>query len=130
MIRIREKKKDRTKAFTFRFVPLAPLLESAMKRWFSHHPGGQFVVCDQSQRPLTPQMAAHHFRWAVESSKWDVLRGWHALRHSFISNCARKGVDQRMVDAWVGHTTVEMAARYRHLFPEPQQQAMNLVFEK
>jgi len=28
---------------------------------------------------------------------WEVLRGWHVLRHSFISNCASRGVDQRLL---------------------------------
>jgi integrase len=128
MVRIREKKKDKSKAFTFRFVPVSASLQAVMKAWLDVHPRGQFVICDEKEAPLTPQMAAHHFRWAVEGSKWDVLRGWHVLRHSFISNCAAKGIDQRMIDAWVGHTTVEMAARYRHLFPEPQREAMKLVF--
>jgi integrase len=130
MVRIREKKKDKSKALTFRFVPLPAPLQSVMKSWLENHPGGQFLICDESRSPLTPQMAAHHFRWAVEGSKWNVLRGWHVLRHSFISNCASKGIDQRMIDAWVGHTTVEMAARYRHLFPEPQREAIKLVFGK
>ncbi len=130
MVRIREKKKDKTRAFTFRFVPLSASLQAVVKSWMEHHPVGQFVICDETGSPLTPQMAAHHFRWAVEGTKWDVLRGWHVLRHSFISNCAAKGIDQRMIDAWVGHTTAEMAARYRHLFPEPQREAMKLVFGK
>jgi integrase len=57
-----------------------------------------------------------------------VLRGWHVLRHSFISNCAAKGVDQRLIDAWVGHTTEEMRKRYRHLIPDVEQQAIQTVF--
>lgn len=129
MVRIREKKKDKERSFTFRFVPLSAPLRAVMQPWLANHPGGQFVICDETQAPLTPQMAAHQFRWAVEDTKWDVLRGWHVLRHSFISNCACKGIDQRMIDSWVGHTTEEMAARYRHLFPEPQQQARKLVFQ-
>lgn len=128
MARIREKKKDKSKAFTFRFVPIPASPEAVMKLWLASHPGGQYIICDETKAALTPQMAAHHFREAVDGTKWDVLRGWHVLRHSFISNCARKGIDQRMIDAWVGHTTAEMAARYRHLFPEPQHEAMKLLF--
>ena len=45
-------------------------------------------------------------------SKWEVMRGWHVLRHSFISFCAAAGVDQRLIDEWVGHTTEEMRKRY------------------
>ena len=44
---------------------------------------------------------------------WGVLRGWHCLRHSFISNCAAQGIDQRMLDQWVGHTTEEMRRRWQ-----------------
>jgi len=35
---------------------------------------------------------------AVHRSKWSVIPGWHCLRHSFISNCAARGVDQRLID--------------------------------
>ena len=129
-VRIREKKKDRTKELTYREVPMSPLLRKVMKEWFANHPGGQFTICEVPNTPITVQMAAHHFVWAVEGSKWDKLGGWHTLRHTFISNCAAKGVDQRSIDAWVGHTTEAMRARYRHLFPDQQHKSMKLVFGK
>ena len=31
------------------------------------------------------------------------------------------GVDQRLIDDWVGHTTEEMRRRYRHLIPSVQE---------
>jgi integrase len=43
------------------------------------------------------------------------VRGWHVLRHSFVSLCANRGVDQRLIDEWVGHATEDMRRRYRHL---------------
>jgi integrase len=57
-----------------------------------------------------------------------VLLGWHVLRHSFISACASKGIDQRIVDAWVGHATETQRVRYRHLYPGVQQTAIQHVF--
>jgi site-specific recombinase XerD len=57
-----------------------------------------------------------------------VLRGWHVLRHSFASNAAMKGVDQRVINSWLGHQTEEMVQRYRHLFPDQERHAINLVF--
>lgn len=130
VVRIREKKRDRTLDLTFRHVPLSPLLSQTMQTWFAAHPGGQLAICETPNQPLTPAMAAHHFVWAVADSKWKVLRGWHCLRHSFISNCAAKGVDQRTIDAWSGHTTEAMRARYTHLFPNRQRKAMDSVFGK
>lgn len=79
--------------------------------------------------PLTNTEASHHFRWTVADTNWEKLTGWHVLRHSFISNCAAAGVDQRLIDDWVGHTTEEMRRRYRHLIPSVEQQAIKLAFE-
>lgn len=130
MVTIREKKKDRSKEMTFRHVPMSPLLREAVLAWKAEHPGGHLTICQEANKPLSVQLAAHHFRWAVEGSKWDKLRGWHVFRHSFASNCALKGIDQRIIDAWMGHQTEDMRKRYRHLFPDQQMQAINLVFGK
>ena len=69
-----------------------------------------------------------HFKRTLAGTKWEVLRGLHALRHSFISACASKGVDQRLIDEWVGHQTDEQRKRYRHLFPSVQRAALEGVF--
>jgi integrase len=55
------------------------------------------------------------------------LRGFHVFRHSFASNCAAKGIDQRILDAWLGHTT-EIRKRYLHLIPSNESAAIGLVF--
>lgn len=128
VVRIREKKKDVSKELTFRHVPLSPFLAAAMREWFAKHPGGQYTVCQDPDVPLTPPQATHQFVRAVEAGKWAVVPGWHCLRHSFCSNCAAAGIDQRMISAWMGHMTAEMAARYRHLFPHQEQAALAKVF--
>ena len=60
--------------------------------------------------------------------KWQVLKGYHVLRHSFISCLAAEGVDQRIIDEFVGHSTEEQRRRYRHLVPDVKQQAIAGVF--
>jgi integrase len=77
---------------------------------------------------LTRDEAHDHFTRTLAAGKWRVLRGWHVLRHSFISNCAAKGIDQRLIDDWVGHTTEEMRKRYRHLIPSVERKAIRTVF--
>ena len=78
---------------------------------------------------LTKDEASHHLRQTLKNSKWDVLRGWHTLRHSFISACASRGVDQRLVECWTGHMSPEMSRRYAHLYPSTQQEALSGVFD-
>jgi integrase len=130
MVTIREKKRDRGKECTFRHVPMTPMLRQTMTDWFAIHPGGQLTVCEEPNVPMEPGSAHHHFRWTLDGSKWEPVHGWHTLRHSFCSNCAMKGLDQRIIDSWMGHQTEDMRRRYRHLFPDHQQHAMNQVFGK
>ena len=103
------------------------------------HPGGPYLFCHgldverskkdrDSVQPLTRDEANDHFKRTLASTRWEKLRGWHAFRHSFCSNCALKGLDQRLIDAWMGHQTEEMRRRYRHLFPDQQREAIRSVF--
>lgn len=135
---IREKKRSRGQR-THRRVPVAPALAGALTEWLARHPGGnetfvqELQVCRSKTKrnefgPITRNEANDHFQRAVQGSKWEKLRGWHVFRHSFASNCAARGVDQRLIDAWMGHQTDEMRKRYRHLIPDQQQTAILAVF--
>jgi integrase len=77
---------------------------------------------------ISKDEAHDHLRRTLHRSPWEILRGWHVLRHSFVSCCASAGVDQRIIDEWVGHTTGEMRRRYRHLIPSIQKKAIRTVF--
>ena len=50
--------------------------------------------------------------------------GFHTYRHSFASNLAAAGVDQRIIDEFMGHQTEAMRKRYRHLFPKNRRSAI------
>ena len=78
--------------------------------------------------PLTEDEAGDHLKRTLSRSDWEVVRGYHTLRHSFISACASRGVDQRLIDEWVGHQSEEQRRRYRHLYPGVQAEAMKGVF--
>jgi integrase len=125
---IREKKKDHEKVETYRSVPLSPKLEAVMRAWFADHPGGQHAICTSAGTPITEHYSTKLVVNALKKTKWSVIPGWHCFRHSFISNCAARGVDQRLIDQWVGHTTEAMRRRYRHLVPAVSQAALLSVF--
>ncbi|WP_419194975.1 tyrosine-type recombinase/integrase [Novipirellula herctigrandis] len=138
VLTIREKKRVRGTHSTRR-VPISAPLEKVLRTWIDHHPGSNFTFCHHepilhSRKAkavtdgLTKDQAAHYFRQPIEKSEWDVIKGWHCLRHSFISGCASKDIDQRMIDEWVGHTTEAIRRRYRHFFPSSQQNAMESLF--
>jgi len=128
LVLLREKKRSRDTE-TFRTVDMTPKVEAVMKEYFAGvHPGGALAFCSVADRTLTDGQTWKAFRMGVKGSKWHVLRGYHAFRHSFASNLAAAGVDQRVIDELMGHTTVEMQKRYRHLFPDQRRAAILTVF--
>ena len=78
--------------------------------------------------PLTPSELHDHFRRTLRGGKWKVVRGLHVLRHSVASCLAAAGVDQRIIDDILGHQSLEMQRRYRHLTPQVKSQAVLAVF--
>lgn len=133
IVTIRERKRVKGQRSTRR-VSMSPTLQQIMKAWFDEHPGGQWTFAkydpfsESEPGPISRDSAHSHFRTTVDGSKWHVLKGWHSLRHSFISNLACAGIDQRIIDEFVGHTTEEMRRRYRHLFPDVKHAAVAQVF--
>ncbi len=82
-----------------------------------------------AQGQLTRNEVHDHCKRVLAGTKWEAMRGLHCLRHSFISACASKGVDQRLVQEWAGHMNEATSKRYRHLYPSTQQEAIRGVFE-
>jgi integrase len=78
---------------------------------------------------LAPGECNGELRRALTGSKWEVVRGFHVLRHSFISCLASAAIDQRVIDDIVGHQTDEQRKRYRHLYPNVLQDAIGRAFE-
>jgi integrase len=138
VITIREKKRARGQR-TSRRVPMSSFLKQVLTRWMRERPAADALFCQDTgvirsktkrtmPTAITRDEAHDHFKRTLADGRWRVLRGWHVLRHSFVSACASRGVDQRLIDAWVGHTTEEMRRRYRHLYPSTQQEAISRVF--
>lgn len=124
---LREKKRSQEHSITFREVPLHPELKEILDDWLSVHPGGQYLFSRKAAVPLTGKHAQNGIETALRCSKWKVLRGYHVFRHSFASNLARHGTDQRIIDSWMGHQTEAMRKRYQHLFPEDTEAALSVL---
>jgi len=127
VITIREKKRDKKK-LTTRRVPLTPFLSEVLRAWLAERGPGKTLFCKADGNAITPREAHNYYQRAVRLSKWRVLRGWHVFRHSLISAMASKGIDQRVIDDMVGHSTDEQRRRYRHLHPDVSKQALASVF--
>lgn len=126
VITIREKKRAKG-VRTTRRVPMSSLLAKALKPLVTQQHGKTYLF-GSGENPLSVQAMHQALERALDDSKWSVIKGWHTLRHSFISACACRGSDQRFIDEWVGHQTEAQKVRYRHLYPSVQAAALQSVF--
>jgi len=133
-ILIREKKRARGRRTTRR-VPMTAFLAETLRTWLATERSGAFLfslaasaTSSVASDPISKNEAHDHFKRTLAGSNWEVIRGWHVPRHSFASNCAARGVDQRLIDSWLGHTT-EIRRRYLHLIPSNEQKALGSVFD-
>ena len=128
IVYVRERKRDTSKEFTMRTVDLHPRPRAVLTDWFAAHPGGQHTSCRGDAGPLTENMATDHLnRTPKAGEKWRIIPGFHTSRHSFASIPASKGVDQRLIDALMGHQTEEMKKRHQHLFPKTLKRAVEVL---
>ena len=135
---VREKKRAKGK-LTTRRVPLSPYLVKVLGAWLADgHPGGPFAIAQGVEvarsrkartgpEPVTVGESNSHLVVTLKGTRWAMV-GWHTFRHSFASNCAARGVDERLIDGWMGHQTEAMRRRYRHLLPDQQSKAIRDVF--
>ena len=124
VVTIREKK--RTKGtLTTRRVPTGKLLAEVIKPLLASK---RTYLFGNGDTPLTVDQAKLIFQEIFGKSKWKKLRGFHALRHSFISALACKGVDERIIDEFAGHSTEQQRRRYRHLLPNLTKNAIDTIF--
>lgn len=128
------RKQSRRRKETSRRIDVHPELLSLLLQWREQQPEGQYVVADaRPTDPLDKDKANRWFwqplrgtTWCLNSKKNWFKLGFHTYRHSFASNMAAAGVDQRIIDEYMGHTTESMRRRYRHLFPRQRQAAIEV----
>lgn len=133
----RSKKQSRQNEETSREITLHPELADILRAYRARRPKGQHVICSaDTLLPLTVYQAHDHFRRTLQGTRWErelpsgkkkVIIGFHTFRHSFASNMAMRGVDQRIINRWMGHQTQAMVQRYQHLFPSKLAEAIQAV---
>ena len=131
-ITARSRKQSRTRTETARRIDLHPELKKELMAWRDQRPKGQYVISEPGTlEPVKKHCANRSFWRPMNGTEWclDKKRQWykigfHTYRHSFASNLAALGADQRVIDEWMGHQTEAMRKRYRHLFPKTRRSAI------
>lgn len=68
----------------------------------------------QAEARLRCEKASRMLEKLVEGAEYELMNGWHCLRHSFISICVAKGLTWEQIAEWVGHVNPRTTRLYTH----------------
>jgi site-specific recombinase XerD len=116
-----------------RYIPLpSRTLKILRQYWVTHHhplwlfpatirDGQQMVTTDQ---PLERSSVQGAMRRVVEELKIQKAISIHSLRHSYATHLLEAGVNLRLIQQYLGHSSLNTTMVYLHLTTASQEQAV------
>ena len=119
---LRSRKQSRRTRETSREMPISDRLYAALRQ--QHQETGAQRYVFGGEHMFGSRTIYNRVTRTLRGSEYADIR-LHCLRHGFASNLAAAGVDDRIIDKLMGHTTEAMRRRYQHLRPEQTESAVD-----
>jgi site-specific recombinase XerD len=115
-----------------RYVPLPQRTLSLLREyWSTHrHPEWLFPAAGKgvvqgfpARRPIAPNTLQKAVRLARQDAGITKAVSVHSLRHAYATHLLEAGVNLRLIQAYLGHTSPQTTARYTHVTSQAQTSA-------
>lgn len=129
-VHVRNREGFRTKSGDERSVPLTGDALAVLKRLADERDDdlGDPVFRSAKGGPIDPQYTSKKFKHYVRMARLPESIHFHSLRHTCASWLVQRGVSLPIVQAILGHSSIQVTQRYAHMAPDVLQAAMQQAF--
>jgi integrase/recombinase XerD len=119
-----------------RNIPLPPQILHLLRQYWKIHRNPIWIFpsrreksyrLDQASTPMTVRAIQRGFQAALEESGVPKAATVHTLRHSYATHLLEAGVDLRVIQAYLGHTSPRTTAIYTHITPKTNENALQAI---
>jgi integrase/recombinase XerD len=122
-----------------RYVPLPPRTLQLLRQYWTTHrnpvllfpaAGRDHIELANSTEPMSRSSVQDAFRAALKESGNNKRASVHTLRHSWATHLLEAGVNLRLIQEWLGHSSPSTTSVYTHLTVKAEQlgtQAINSI---
>jgi integrase/recombinase XerD len=119
-----------------RYVPLPQSTLDMLRRYWATHRNPTWLFPGKPPQGQPVSTATIHvasrtiqfvFHAALQESGIQKLATVHTLRHSYATHLYGAGVDLRMIQAYLGHSSIQTTTIYVHLSPEAEAPAIETL---
>lgn len=113
-----------------REVPLSPRLLELLRTYFRKHRPHVWLFPGPSQRadlPISTSTVQHACATALKRAGINKHATPHSLRHAYTTHLLEKGVSVRVVQEFLGHTSLKTTQRYSHVTPDAVKSARETI---
>jgi len=122
-----------------RYAPLPQrTLQLLRQYWATHHnpvllfpaEGRDHIALAQATEPMSKSSVQDAFHAALKESRLNKRASVHTLRHSWATHLLEAGVNLRLIQEWLGHSSPATTSVYTHLTVKAEQlgtQAINRI---
>ncbi|MCX6164227.1 MAG: site-specific integrase, partial [Ignavibacteriae bacterium] len=131
IIHIRNKENFKTKTGKVRQIPISNKLNEIIKQMMvgdgniiKLYDLEGYIFSKPNNTVFSRSSISHKFKYYIRKAVMSEKYHFHCLRHTFITNCIKKGINANYVQALAGHSNLKTTLGYTHIGIEDLKRAI------
>jgi integrase/recombinase XerD len=134
VINIRNKENFKTKTGKIRQIPISKMLNDVINKMIIGNGNvinlynmEDYIFANRNNKVYSRGTITHSFKQYIRKAGLPEKFHFHCLRHTFITNCIKKGININYVQSLAGHSNLKTTLGYTHIDIEDLKRAIRAI---